>query len=301
MKTLLMFAGQGSQYHGMGIDLLDTYPELMKYVDEASEIVSKNVLDMFHDEKSLTQTYETQIMMVVTQVMMLDILKKQDTHYDGVMGFSLGEMTAIYAAGVIDYKHLIKLTAARAKAMQKACDDVSGTMAAVMKLPVKSIKDTCDALSSEDAFMMPVNFNAPLQTVISGHKSLLNDISVAIKAQGGRVIPLRVAGAFHTPLMKAFKHIYEKELRKVSFQKPLKTFVSNVTGHVLHDHFADMMLKQMSSPVLFTTMLQHIVEQRYEQVIEIGPGRVLSGLVSKQVENIRIRTIHNASALEDKI
>lgn len=299
MKTMLMFAGQGAQYEGMGLDLIHAYPRLMSFVNEASDILNQDILAMFKDSNSFKHTYETQIMMVVTQSMMLDVLKEKGVTYEGVMGFSLGEMTALYAAGVFDYASLIRLTSARALAMQKACDDVEGTMAAVVKVSPEEIETVCKKFSNEQVFMTPVNYNAPMQTVISGHQSLLPEISEALKALGGRVIPLRVAGAFHTSLMSTYTDLYDEVLSQTKFKSPEKELISNVTGEILDNHVHHMMLKQMISPVLFTTMIKHLDHANYDRAVEIGPGNVLTGLLSKQYSRIKLLTIKDATSLEE--
>ncbi|MGB0175167.1 MAG: ACP S-malonyltransferase, partial [Acholeplasmataceae bacterium] len=262
-------------------------------------ILNQDILAMFKDSNSFKHTYETQIMMVVTQSMMLDVLKEKGVTYEGVMGFSLGEMTALYAAGVFDYASLIRLTSARALAMQKACDDVEGTMAAVVKVSPEEIETVCKKFSNEQVFMTPVNYNAPMQTVISGHQSLLPEISEALKALGGRVIPLRVAGAFHTSLMSTYTDLYDEVLSQTKFKSPEKELISNVTGEILDNHVHHMMLKQMISPVLFTTMIKHLDHANYDRAVEIGPGNVLTGLLSKQYSRIKLLTIKDATSLEE--
>lgn len=301
MKTMLMFAGQGAQYQGMGLDLIQTFPYLESFISKASDILDIDMKDVFMREDSFNQTYETQLMMVITQAMMLDVLKQNHMTYDGVMGFSLGEMTALYAAGAYDYQTLITLTATRAKCMQQACHTTDGMMAAVVKLDSNTIESICQAHYQDDAYMIPVNYNAPLQTVISGHKKAYQNISEALKLAGGRVIPLNVAGAFHTNLMLNELKSYETLLQNTLFQTIEKNFISNVTGLTISDQLGTWMLKQVTSPVKFTTMLQTSQSLRYTRYIEIGPGEVLTGLIKRQIEDITVLTIKDAKGLEEFI
>lgn len=299
MKTAFMFAGQGAQYVGMGLDLIKQYPQLQRYIDKASKCLDIDVQALFLDESAYKKTYETQLMMVVTQVMYVELLKEKKVLPDVVLGFSLGDMTAHYAAGMISYETLLTLTAARAKAMQQACDAVPGTMAAVVKLPSQVIIDICKTYATTNSYMLPVNFNAPMQTVISGHKEALEDVSLALKEAGGRVIPLAVAGAFHTPIMTLFQDTYEEALEHAQLVDPICVILSNVSGQAIHSNYKEDMLKQISHPVQLVTMFETLKSFNIKTLIEIGPGNVLSGLASKQFEDITLKTLKNAQSVED--
>jgi [acyl-carrier-protein] S-malonyltransferase len=299
MKTMLVFAGQGSQYLGMGIDLLEQYPTCVKLIDDASNILGINMNDVFKKEESFRQTFETQLMMVITQAMMVAILKDKHITFDGVMGFSLGEMTALYAAGIYDYETLIKLTASRAKAMQTACEHTDGMMAAVVKLDAQKIESICHMTYEEDSFMVPVNYNSPQQTVISGHKTAFDKVSQGLKEAGGRVIPLKVAGAFHTQLMDVDLKSYETLLKQTAFECSHKDIISNVTGSLVHDQFETLMYQQVISPVQFTKMIKTSQQLKYTHYIEIGPGDVLTGLIQRQLSEISMQTLKDAKTLED--
>ena len=299
MKTMLTFAGQGSQYVGMGLDLLETYPALIKFINQASDILNLDMKEEFKKEESFQKTFETQLMMVITQAMMLSVLKDKDIKYDGVMGFSLGEMTALYAAGIYNYETLIKLTASRAQAMQLACDHTEGMMAAVLKLDAHIIESICQKCFKEDSYMVPVNYNSPQQTVISGHKTAFENVSEALKEAGGRVIPLRVAGAFHTQLMGYNLHAYETLLKETIFHSSHVDIISNVTGSRMNERFDTLMYQQVLSPVRFTNMLETSQKLNYTHYIEIGPGEVLTGLIQRQLSDITIQTLKDAKALED--
>lgn len=298
MKTLLMFAGQGAQYVNMGIDLLQSYPHLKNRIDVASDILNEDIFSWFHDKSSYERTERLQIMMVVTQAMMLDIVLKHH-QVDGYLGFSLGEMSALYAARYYTYESLLKLTHARANSMGLAAQESKGTMAAVLNLEPSLIDSICKTSSNDQHFMMAVNYNAPNQTVISGHEILLPIITNQLKEAGARVLPLNVAGAFHTPLMKTYQHIYEKQINQSPFNNLDKPVLSNLTGTWFQvSDLPKALLEQMISPVLFTKMLETAIFEGYDTFIEIGPGKVLSNLVMKQYPNVHVITYQNALSLE---
>jgi [acyl-carrier-protein] S-malonyltransferase len=298
MKTLLMFAGQGAQYEKMGLDLLESFPHLTKRLDIASKVLNEDVTSWFYDNNSYERTERLQIMMVITQAMMYDIVS---THYevDGYLGFSLGEMSALYASNYYTYESLLKLTHARATAMGKASQQSKGVMAAVLNLEPSIIESLCQSSSNDEHMMMPVNYNAPNQTVISGHEILLPKITERLKEAGARVIPLNVSGAFHTPLMKTYRVLYEQQINETSFNMLSKPVLSNVTGTWFEpSQLPNALLEQMISPVLFTTMIETAILEGFDTLIEIGPGKVLSNLVMKQYPEVNVITYHNATSLE---
>lgn len=299
MKTCIMYAGQGSQYEGMGLDILKLYPESMALIDEAANILGEDVHAWFHDPESLKNTYQTQLLMVMTQALFDFALK--DLQFDAVFGFSLGDMSALRRAGVINYQDMLRLTQARAKAMQHATEVSDGMMAAVVKLTPHVIETICQERSTPTQFMMPVNYNAPLQTVISGHKQAFEKVKEALIEAGGKVLPLRVSGAFHTPLMNTHKHLYEDVIDQIEFNQPIKTLFSNVTGHVMTTVKKEDLILQMTSPVRLTTIFEQLELLGYTHLIEIGPGNVLSQLANKQFESIQIQTYQDASSLEDNV
>ena len=296
MKTCLMYAGQGSQYAGMGLDILSTHPHLQYILDDASQILNEDVMVWFNDPESLKNTYQTQLMMVITQELFDQVLK--DIHIDAVFGFSLGDMSALKRAGIISYKEMLMLTQARAKAMQLAADASEGMMAAVLKLDSETIEKICLTHSKKDCYMMPVNYNAPLQTVISGHIQAYDAIKQACIDAGGKVLPLRVAGAFHTPLMSTHTKVYEDIIDTVELKTPKIPIFSNVTGNPTNIITKQDLIKQMTSPVRLTSIFKQLKSLGFTHLIEIGPGNVLSQLVFKQFEGISVQTYSNASSLE---
>ena len=299
MKTILMFPGQGSQYYGMGIELLDKYPNLEEFIFKADKILNENFTKIFNDEKSYKNTYHTQMMIVITQSMILEILRQKNITYDGVIGFSLGDMTAAYASGLYDYETLIRLTAVRAKSMQKACYESEGTMAAVLKLEKEVVEKICQDINKKSDYMVPVNYNAPLQTVISGHKSSLEKFLTVVKEKGGRLIPLNVDGAFHTELMKVDLDEYKNKLNDINFFDPKFEKFSNVSGDVIKVNFHKDMYEQVFSPVYTQKMFENALLRGYNKFIEVGPGGILSGLLNKLSHNAKIITIKSASLLEE--
>lgn len=296
MKTCLMYAGQGSQYVGMGLDILSKYPQFQFVIDDASQVLNEDVMAWFNDSESLKNTYQTQLMMVITQELFDQVLK--DIHIDAVFGFSLGDMSALKRAGIISFKEMLMLTQARAKAMQLASEASEGMMAAVLKLDSDTIEKICVAHSHENCYMMPVNYNAPLQTVVSGHAQAYDAIKQACLDAGGKVLPLRVAGAFHTPLMSTHTKVYENIIDTVELKSPNMTIFSNVTGNTTNIITKHDLIKQMTSPVRLTSIFKQLQSLGFTHLIEIGPGNVLSQLALKQMEDISVQTYSNASSLE---
>ena len=296
MKTCLMYAGQGSQYVGMGLDILSKYPQFQFVIEDASQVLNEDVMAWFNDSESLKNTYQTQLMMVITQELFDQVLK--DIHIDAVFGFSLGDMSALKRAGIISFKEMLMLTQARAKAMQLASEASEGMMAAVLKIDSDTIEKICVAHSHENCYMMPVNYNAPLQTVVSGHAQAYDAIKQACIDAGGKVLPLRVAGAFHTPLMSTHTKVYENIIDTVELKSPNMTIFSNVTGDITKTIIKQDLIKQMTSPVRLTSIFKQLKSLGFTHLIEIGPGNVLSQLALKQMEDISVQTYSNASSLE---
>lgn len=296
MKTCLMYAGQGSQYAGMGLDILSKYPQFQFVIEDAIQVLNEDVMAWFNDLESLKNTYQTQLMMVITQELFDQVLK--DIHIDAVFGFSLGDMSALKRAGIISYKEMLMLTQARAKAMQIASEASEGMMAAVLKLDSDTIEKICAAHSNENCYMMPVNYNAPLQTVVSGHAQAYDAIKQACIDAGGKVLPLRVAGAFHTPLMSTHTKVYEDIIDTVELKSPNMTIFSNVTGNTINMITKHDLIKQMTSPVRLKSIFKQLKSLGFTHLIEIGPGNVLSQLALKQMEDISVQTYSNASSLE---
>ena len=299
MKTCLMYAGQGSQYEGMGLDIIRNYSEAKAIIDEASQVLNEDINEWFSNPESLKNTYQTQLLMVITQELFDFVLK--DQNIDGVFGFSLGEMSALKRAGVITFKNMLRLTQARAKAMQHAAEGSDGMMAAVVKLTPEVIENICKIHSTPTSYMMPVNYNAPLQTVISGHKFAFENIKEHLVKAGGKVLPLRVSGAFHTPLMNTHQHLYEAIIDGIELNEPQLPLFSNVTGKLMTNVTKEDLIQQMTSPVLLTTIFKNIQALGYTHLIEIGPGNVLSQLASKQIDSVMIKTYQNAQSLEENI
>jgi [acyl-carrier-protein] S-malonyltransferase len=300
MKTLLMFSGQGAQYEGMGLDIIKLYPELTSYIQEASDILDMDMLEVFKNPASFLNTKDTQLMMVIVHKMYVEFLKSKNISFDGVLGFSLGEMSAWHACGVLSYKDLLILTKARAEAMQKACEASDGMMAAVLKLDAKTIEDTCASLYQKDVYMVPVNYNATFQTVISGHTSAYATYSEALKEKGAKLFPLQVAGAFHSPLMRTHLEEFKRSLSEVEFKMSQKDIVLNSTGNFLTNDIdiKSYVLNQVISPVYFTKMIQSSQLNHYDHYIEIGPGDVLSNLLKKEIPDASVLTLSKPNQLE---
>lgn len=295
-----MFSGQGSQYVGMGLDLIEKYPHLKVYIDQASTILNRDMMSVFENPNSVLNTLDTQLMMVIVHKMFASYLIDKKVVIDGVLGFSLGEMSSWHLSNAINYNDLLKLTQARAIAMQFACEKSEGMMAAVLKIDASLVESTCQSLYQLDDYMLPVNYNSQVQTVISGHKKAFERYQKTFTELGAKLIPLQVAGAFHTPLMATDLNIFKDAIDKAHIHKPSIPMYLNTTGNIC-EHSIDIptyLMNQVISPVKFTHMILEANTQGYTQFIEIGPGNVLSGLVKKILPESTIITLSKPDQLE---
>lgn len=279
-----VFPGQGSQFVGMGKDLYERYDKARHYFEMANEILGFRITDlMFHGtEDDLKQTKVTQPAIFLHSVIISFLLGDKFVP-DMVAGHSLGEFSALTAAGALTFEDGLKLVYARAMAMQKACEMNPSTMAAVLGLDDDRVEEV---LRGIDDVVVAANYNSPGQLVISGTFSGIEKATEALKAAGAkRVLPLKVGGAFHSPLMEPARVELAEAIETTTFHIPCCPVYQNVDAKPYRDpeQIRKNLIAQLTSPVRWTQTVQNMYANGARIFIELGPGNVLQGLVKKIV------------------
>lgn len=298
--NIALFSGQGSQYSGMTKDLYEHDNSLSVIFDTASEITGRDIKDICFnaDESVLGQTVNSQPAIMTASLVCLESAKRKGFEFSGVAGHSLGEYAAMVASGVVTIEDGFRLIKARAEAMDKAAKANKGSMAAVLKLSPEKIEEVCNSI---DGYVVPVNYNSPQQTVIAGTVEAVAEATEEFSKLKARVVPLKVASAFHSELMESASKEFYETAKTITFKKPEIKYYSNVTGAELTD-FSDMpslLAKHIVSPVLFTSELNAMKNDGFTDFYEFGPNKVLTGLVKKTLKDIRALNIENLKTLEE--
>ncbi|MDB3937259.1 ACP S-malonyltransferase [Flavobacteriaceae bacterium] len=277
-----VFPGQGAQFSGMGLDLYNQSDVAKELFDSANSILGFKITEiMFNGSaEDLKQTKVTQPAIFLHSVILAKILG-DNFKPEMVAGHSLGEFSALVSTGVISFEDGLKLVSKRATAMQKACDIQKSTMAAVLGLEDSIVEKVCDSI---DRVVVAANYNCPGQLVISGEINAINDACEKLKESGARrALVLPVGGAFHSPLMNPAKEELEKAINNTIFHKPSCPIYQNVTASAVMDEnkIKTNLISQLTSPVRWTHTIQQMIEDGATEFIEVGPGKVLQGLVKK--------------------
>ena len=280
-----MFPGQGSQFPGMAKELYETNPTAREMFDRANEILGFDITEIMFDgtAEDLKQTKVTQPAVFLHSVILAKC--SPDFKPDMVAGHSLGEFSALTAAGALDFEDGLRLVSIRAHAMQKACEANPGTMAAILALPAETIEAVC---AEVDGIVVPANYNCEGQIVISGAVDAVAEASEKLKAAGAkRALILPVGGAFHSPLMQPAAEELAAGIESVEFKTPVCPVYQNVTALPTTDpaEIKKNLLAQLTAPVRWTQSVMNMVEDGAASFTESGPGKVLQGLVSKIAPN----------------
>ena len=281
MKNAYIFPGQGSQYPQMAKDLYENNAVAREMFEKANEILGFRITDIMFEgtAEELKQTKVTQPAIFLHSVVLARCLP--EFRPDMVAGHSLGEFSALVAAGALDFEEGLRLVSIRARAMQKACEAVPGAMAAVLALPAEKVEEIC---ASCEGIVVAANYNCEGQIVISGEVSAVNDACIRLKEAGARrALPLPVGGAFHSPLMEPARAELAEGIEKAVFHAPVCPIYQNVTARPTTDaqEIKTNLLTQLTSPVRWTQSVMNMVADGADKFIELGPGKVLQGLVSK--------------------
>lgn len=306
MKTALLFSGQGSQYVGMMKDIAEKYPYADEKLDHANSILGYDIKSICFDgaKEVLTETRYTQPALFLHEAIIIDILNNKQ-EFDCTAGHSVGEYAALYASGVINFEDALRLVSLRGKLMFEAGEHEPGTMFAVIGMDDDKVGDICQELTDTGkGVVVPANYNSPGQIVISGSRDFLRDNISAFKKAGARMtMELNVSGAFHSPLVKPAKEELERKINEIDFVNADKPVYSNAYAKPLTDsgEIKEALILQLTSPVKWTHTLKNMHKAGVEKYIEIGPGKVLQGLVKRTLKNVEIEGLDKAEQLSEKL
>ena len=276
-----VFPGQGAQYSGMGKDLYENSGTARELFDQANDILGFRITDVMFEgtDEDLKQTRVTQPAIFLHSVILARTL--EDFRPDMVAGHSLGEFSALVANGALSFEDGLRLVSKRASAMQKACETQPSTMAAIMGLKDETVEEVCNEI---EEVLVPANYNSPGQVVISGSIEGIDKAVEKLKENGAkRAIKLKVGGAFHSPLMDPARQELETAINETRFSKPVCPVYQNATASPSEDPgtIKENLVKQLTSPVKWTQTVEKMLEDGADKFIEVGPGKVLQGLIKK--------------------
>lgn len=289
MIKAFVFPGQGAQFVGMGKDLFDQSSKAKEMFHKANKILGFKITDLMFDgtDEDLRQTKVTQPAIFLHSVILASVLEDFDPSM--VAGHSLGEFSALVANKVLTFEDGLKLVAKRANAMQKACEMQPGTMAAVIGMEDDQVEKICASVS--DTVVVPANYNSPGQIVISGSIEGVEKASEMLKEAGAkRVLPLKVGGAFHSPLMEPARVELAEAINETKFNPGICPIYQNVTGQSVTDPeiIKKNLVAQLTSPVRWTQTMLNMIANGLNSVVEVGPGTVLQGLFKKVDRNLEM-------------
>lgn len=298
-KTAIIFPGQGAQKVGMAQDLYQQDTKATEILDAAQDAAGFDLLEtMFTDEEGkLGETENTQPALLTHSIALLNALSDIDADY--TMGHSLGEYSSLVAAKVLAFEDAVKIVRKRGELMAQAFPSGVGSMAAVLGLDYDDVAKICEDLSEEGSIIEPANINSPGQVVVSGHKTAIDRIVKEGKSLGAkRVLPLKVSGPFHSSMMQVIEKDFEDYINQFEWHDAEIPVVQNYHAQAETDAevIKQNMVKQLYSPVQFIQSTEYLIEQGVDHFIEIGPGKVLSGLIKKINRDVKLTSIQT---LED--
>lgn len=291
MKKAYVFPGQGSQFSGMGKELYENNANAKNLFNQANDILGFKITDtMFSGtEEELKQTKITQPAIFLHSVILASTIN--DFKPDMVAGHSLGEFSALVTNKTLSFEAALKLVYQRALAMQKACEINPSTMAAVLNLDDKIVEDICNDITKSGEIVVAANYNCPGQLVISGSINGINIACEKLKAAGAkRALVLPVGGAFHSPLMQPAKEELENAIKNTTFNQPICPIYQNVTANAVNNplDIQQNLIAQLTAPVKWTQSVLQMTNDGATNFIEVGPGKVLQGLIKKISPNVEV-------------
>lgn len=297
-KTCILFAGQGSQYTGMGVELAEMCPDSAAVYRCGSEVLGFDLLALCQngDDAELAKTCNSQPAIFATSLAALKAVMAEGIEFGAVAGHSLGEYAALVASGMVSIEQGFELIKKRAHSMDVCARNQNGAMCAVIGVSPEEIVMVCEQV---EGYVVPVNYNSPVQTVIAGEAAAVDAAAAIFAEQGKKAVKLAVSAAFHSKLMEPGADMFYDSIKDTVFAAPKVEFYSNVTGGLLTD-FADMptyLRTHLVSPVRFADELVAIQAAGYTRFIECGPNKVLTGLVKKTLSGVTAINVENAKTL----
>ena len=298
-NLVFMFSGQGSQYVGMGKELYENYKEAKNILDSANEVLDFDLKSLIFNgpEEKLNNTKNTQPAIYTVSAMIKKVLSENGLQPAAAAGHSLGEYSALYAAGVLSFEDGLKLVRRRGELMDQADPKGLGTMAAVIGLEAEEVEAV---LSKIDGIVTIANYNSPTQVVISGEVEAVGEAEKSLAEKGAkRVIPLSVSGAFHSPLMEPAKKELKNAINAVEFKEAQIPLIANVTADYVKDsaEIKSTLIKQLDNSVRWLETIEKFKEDGYTDYVEVGPGRVLKGLMRRIDRSLNAYNVEDQKSL----
>ena len=300
MAKAFVFPGQGAQFVGMGKDLYDNNPLAKELFEKANDILGYRITDIMFEgtDEELKQTKVTQPAVFLHSVLTALFATPSDNPEENkpqmMAGHSLGEFSALVVSGALSFEDGLRLVYARAMAMQKACEMAPSTMAAIIGLADEKVEEICASINREGYVVIPANYNNPGQLVISGNIEAINEACAKLKEAGAkRALPLKVGGAFHSPLMQPAKDELQAAIEQTEFHEPMCPIYQNVDGrpHTQPEEIKQNLIAQLTNPVRWTQCVQSMIADGADDFTECGPGKALQGMIVKINREVNVHGV----------